>query len=59
MRLSIPRGNILQIPYSIPELGDTLTCQQTVMIAVFIMCPKNRVVGVFDWIEGTHVFNYI
>lgn len=59
MRLSISRGNTLHIPYSIPELGDTLTCQQGVMIALFTMCPNNRVVGVFDWIEGTHLFNYL
>ena len=55
MRLSVPRGNILHIPYSIPELRDTLTCQQRVMIALFTMRPNNRVVGVFDWIEGTWV----
>lgn len=59
MRLSVPRGNILHIPYSIPELRDTLTCQQRVMIALFTMRPNNRVVGVFDWIEGTHLFNYV
>lgn len=56
MMLSISRGNTLRIPYSVPELGDTLTCQQGVMIALFTMCPNNRVVGVFDWIEGTHLF---
>lgn len=34
MRLSIPRGNTLHIPYSIPELGDTLSCQQSWLLSL-------------------------